>query len=834
MNSLCVVESNIQIAPNRPSTTTTTSITTHGGGGVEGRRDYRNNNNNNNNNNNKTSLARKWGAEDNDDDFGIQPSLPSRRRDNDSPTTTTTTTRMITKPNISKRERTTLRDHDDHDDDDHHHPASSSHEEDDPTATTSPSSSSSSLKYDYYERRNDYERRRNDESARGGISKLIFTQENYHYVPKDSEQPQKIVKDVEKGSYEANSNPKMESILRSVRPSSFHSFEEEEERDSRTSQEEDHGNNLNHSQVTPTTPNQRNEEERPVKVSSRIKVDPENTNNKRWLAYGGVSQDSLRYVRRNNKRLDWRSNNNRTTTKSNPTLPTSNHHSLKNVYRRQLTCPSLACPPVLVEEITNQPLANVMVQPIVKEQDSRKKIKERMEETMIQSSRREDQRRSIRQLEADAEQKLKVKSARSQRGASLPSNEQVMEKLNANNHKRNPSSSSNSNSSKRVAPHLTTDLDLLHKMNANKNSPMMMNAGSTISARQNSIRSFYENGFHRTKGRLSSINSSQPSSSVGGESIPGAERIRGAGWDGKDTDDEESVKHSKQDDLDDNCDESIHSQTAEQSENAAGTPEMGEKGGKHRKVFLFLLIFLLVAVALGVGLGLGLKVDNTIQDNTNQSNIPSEKEDSCRNDVVEEISSDWQLCLCEHRPIFKGVNDDRYHWLKSSLSNHLGPELHDISSCEPSHIALLWLTQDTHENGELYDEISLVNRFVLTLSFFSWYNYKEPWINNEGWMAFKDECKWFGITCNDKKEVVSISLQGNQLSGSIPTQLGLLSQLSRLQLSSNALTGTIPEELSLLNELVEFDVENTALQGPVPKKICDVVGLKVMEGGCPT
>ena len=44
------------------------------------------------------------------------------------------------------------------------------------------------------------------------------------------------------------------------------------------------------------------------------------------------------------------------------------------------------------------------------------------------------------------------------------------------------------------------------------------------------------------------------------------------------------------------------------------------------------------------------------------------------------------------------------------------------------------------------------------------------------------------------------------MSGTIPTDLGLLSELTYLDLSYNDLTGTIPTELGLLSELMSLGV----------------------------
>lgn len=69
------------------------------------------------------------------------------------------------------------------------------------------------------------------------------------------------------------------------------------------------------------------------------------------------------------------------------------------------------------------------------------------------------------------------------------------------------------------------------------------------------------------------------------------------------------------------------------------------------------------------------------------------------------------------------------------------------------------------------------------------------------------------------KRLNVLALQSNWLSGAIPASLGDLPELTRLDLSFNRLFGSIPVRLAQLPRLVILDVRNNSLSGSVPPGI---------------
>ncbi|CAK9134684.1 unnamed protein product [Ilex paraguariensis] len=106
-------------------------------------------------------------------------------------------------------------------------------------------------------------------------------------------------------------------------------------------------------------------------------------------------------------------------------------------------------------------------------------------------------------------------------------------------------------------------------------------------------------------------------------------------------------------------------------------------------------------------------------------------------------------------------------------------------------------------------------------------------------------CNWDGIGCNKAGRITHIDLKGyglkgkldrdlnfsylpylssidlynNSLYGTIPSNIGILSNLNYLDLSINRLSGMIPFEIGLLTNLRVLYIVNNLISGSIPREI---------------
>jgi Leucine-rich repeat (LRR) protein len=104
----------------------------------------------------------------------------------------------------------------------------------------------------------------------------------------------------------------------------------------------------------------------------------------------------------------------------------------------------------------------------------------------------------------------------------------------------------------------------------------------------------------------------------------------------------------------------------------------------------------------------------------------------------------------------------------------------------------------------------------------------DSWTDNTNWIYSDDICTWHGVTCGSGN-VAELTLNDNNLVGSIPTAIGNLSSLMQLNLSTNSLSGALPEEIAI-GTLTSLSIAaNPGLNGALPASMTTMAALTNLD-----
>jgi hypothetical protein len=153
----------------------------------------------------------------------------------------------------------------------------------------------------------------------------------------------------------------------------------------------------------------------------------------------------------------------------------------------------------------------------------------------------------------------------------------------------------------------------------------------------------------------------------------------------------------------------------------------------------------------------------------------------------------------------------------------------------PQSLAYRWMLNDP-----LYwtrSNTTILQRWVLAVFYYStdgdeWTTENFPVEHQKGkapWMNYSNECEWESSNqgdddgddaCNGDGELYALHVRSVGLKGTIPTELGLLSNLRLFLANDNpGLSGTLPTELGLLSNMEKVQLSLNDLEGIIPAEI---------------
>ena len=102
------------------------------------------------------------------------------------------------------------------------------------------------------------------------------------------------------------------------------------------------------------------------------------------------------------------------------------------------------------------------------------------------------------------------------------------------------------------------------------------------------------------------------------------------------------------------------------------------------------------------------------------------------------------------------------------------------------------------------------------------------WRNNSGWRpndSNANPCgggqQWFGLECQGGRSVAALSLSGNRLQGTLPTEIGASNLTGTINMAHNpGLSGTLPSELGLVQTLSGgIYMQSSGISGTLPSEL---------------
>ena len=103
------------------------------------------------------------------------------------------------------------------------------------------------------------------------------------------------------------------------------------------------------------------------------------------------------------------------------------------------------------------------------------------------------------------------------------------------------------------------------------------------------------------------------------------------------------------------------------------------------------------------------------------------------------------------------------------------------------------------------------------------------WNNSSNWLSEEPLGEWYGVSTDHSGRVTELSLEGNNLLGTIPPELGQIKMLQSIQLGFNELSGPIPPELGNLHNLRNLGIQFCWLSGTIPPELGRLTNLETLS-----
>mmetsp|Transcript_28612 Transcript_28612/g.34917 ORF Transcript_28612/g.34917 Transcript_28612/m.34917 type:complete len:477 (+) Transcript_28612:110-1540(+) len=185
---------------------------------------------------------------------------------------------------------------------------------------------------------------------------------------------------------------------------------------------------------------------------------------------------------------------------------------------------------------------------------------------------------------------------------------------------------------------------------------------------------------------------------------------------------------------------------------------------------------------------------------------------------------DWTLTLSSALKIFAPISSEE------SLKDKTTPQ----------YLAMDWIVNRDGANMTLREVDKIIERYALAVFYYS--TQGESWKHQYNFLSDKDVCEWKGYdpfndwsgvqNCNERGKVISIEFFFENITGTIPSELGSLTELVNLDFAVNNLYGTVPVSLSTIETLSELELFRNDLTGSMENFCTNNVEYSWLSADC--
>jgi len=257
---------------------------------------------------------------------------------------------------------------------------------------------------------------------------------------------------------------------------------------------------------------------------------------------------------------------------------------------------------------------------------------------------------------------------------------------------------------------------------------------------------------------------------------------------------------------------------------------------KKRRLVIGSVVLLLILIGVAVGLGVALTKGK--QDDTTGMSQSATSMASSGDKTVSATPVPTSAPTEPARTLLKLADVKAYVKIKQISS------VEDVERDDsPQAKAALFMAEDSYPvptSETFYNEtIFWMERYAMVVFYYStegsgWiydYNFLTPNVTICGWGRTLVKPSGYyreGIGCTRDGRVLDITLERNNLTGSLPGELGFLSEMKYFSIVQNSVTGKMPARVKYWKQLIFFDARMNSMEGRLPSWIDNWSALRIL------